>query len=132
MDETLAPTTRDILVVDDTRASAFMLARLLETLGQKVQVCYDAESALAMVKQRRPDLIFSDIAMPHIDGYEFAQRLRADPALQGITLVALTGYGQESDRRLSKEAGFDHHLVKPISVQSLRSLLLGIKTLKED
>lgn len=114
---------RRVLVVDDTRAAAFLLGRLLETLGQEVVVCYDAETAMRLALQNLPDIIFSDIAMPHMDGYEFAQRIRADDALRQVTLVALTGFDQERDRLLAYEAGFNHHVVKPVSVQALRSLL---------
>jgi CheY-like chemotaxis protein len=114
---------RRIVVVDDTRAAAFMLGRLLESLGQEVHVCYDAVAGLELVRQLLPDMVFSDIAMPQVDGYQFAQQLRADAALQRVTLVAMTGYELESDRQLAHEAGFHHHLVKPVSKQMLHTLL---------
>lgn len=116
---------RRIVVVDDTRAAALILGRLLESLGQEVHVCFEARSALELSRQILPDVIFSDISMPEVDGYQFARQLRADAALKDVTLVAMTGYGLESDRQLAHQAGFDHHLVKPISKQALQELLLS-------
>lgn len=114
---------RRIVVVDDTRAAAFILGRLLESLGQDVHVCYDAPTALELARQLLPEIIFSDIAMPEVDGYQFARQLRADPAMQRVVLVAMTGYGSESDRQMAHAAGFNHHLVKPITKQALQELL---------
>lgn len=115
---------RRIIVVDDTRAAAYILGRLLETLGQEVYLCYDAPSALDLAREIGPDVIFSDIAMPEVDGYQFAEQVRADTGLDHVLLVAMTGYGLESDRRRAQEAGFNHHLVKPISKQALHNALL--------
>ena len=114
---------RRVLVVDDTRAAAFMLGRLLETLGQEVCVCYDAHTALRMASERHPEIIFSDIVMPDIDGYRLAQQIRSEETFRHVTLVALTGFDEESDRQLAYAAGFDHHIVKPVTLQALRSLL---------
>ena len=114
---------RRVLVVDDTRAAAIMLGRLLEALGQDVSVCYDAETGMRVASERLPEIIFSDIAMPHIDGYQFARLLRADETFRQVKLVALTGFNGESERRLAHDAGFDHHIVKPVSLRALRSLL---------
>ena len=114
---------RRIVVVDDTRASAFMLGRLLELLGHDVSVCYDAQSALQSALDNPPEIIFSDIAMPDVDGYQFAQQVRAQSSLRKVKLVALTGYDSESDRQLAYAAGFDHHLVKPVTFEALQSLL---------
>ena len=114
---------RRVLVVDDTRAAAFMLGRLLETLGQDVSVCYDAETGMRVALDQQPEIIFSDIAMPHIDGYQFARLLRADVVFQHVKLVALTGFNGENERQLAHDAGFDHHIVKPVSLQALRGLL---------
>ncbi|MGN6545948.1 MAG: response regulator [Aureliella sp.] len=127
--QVIAPQTplarRRIVVVDDTRAAALILGRLLESLGQEVHVCFEARSAFELSRQILPDVIFSDISMPEVDGYQFARQLRADTALKDVTLVAMTGYGLESDRQLAHQAGFDHHLVKPISKQALQELLLS-------
>lgn len=115
--------SRRIIVVDDTRASAFILGRLLELLGHDVAVCYDARSALRAALNEPPEIIFSDIAMPDVDGYEFAQQVRSQPSLSQVKLVALTGYDGENDRKLAYAAGFDHHLVKPVTLEALLSLL---------
>lgn len=114
---------RRILVVDDTRAVRFVLERLLRAMGQQVQAAPDAVTALTLAQSDPPDMVISDIGMPDIDGYEFARRLRQVPELKNVLLVALTGYGQGSDRKRARDAGFDHHLVKPVSVDELQRLL---------
>lgn len=127
--EGLSPVkSRRILVVDDTRVSAVMLGMLLEKMGHRVLTAYDGVSALDMALAERPEIVISDISMPKVDGYELARRLRGEPLLEGVVLVALTGYGQEADRNLALEAGFDHHLVKPVAVDSLEELLAVIPT----
>jgi PAS domain S-box-containing protein len=112
-----------ILVVDDAPAAAQMLGKLLEKLGQTVSLAHSALEALEVVQKSAPDMVISDLGMPHIDGLELARRLRAMPSMANACLVALTGYGQDSDRQRTKEAGFDHHLVKPVNLEVLRSLL---------
>jgi CheY-like chemotaxis protein len=112
-----------ILVVDDTYAAAFVLSRLLEKLGHEVETAVDALAAIEVVARSKPDIVFSDIAMPGINGYELARRLKKMPEMGGAMLVALTGYGQDSDRLDSDVAGFDRHLVKPVSIQTLQDLL---------
>lgn len=114
---------RNVLVVDDTEASAYVLGKLLEALGQQVITAGDAESALKLARARRPQVIFSDIAMPSVNGYELARRLRLEVGLENCVLVALTGYSQDNDRQLAQEAGFQHYLVKPVSVEALEQLL---------
>jgi PAS domain S-box-containing protein len=120
-EESLPP--RNVLIVDDSDAARYVLGKLLQRMGQQVRTTSDAAEAIKMALADRPDLIISDIAMPEMDGYEFARRLRDHAELSDITLVALTGYGQESDRQLAKSAGFDHHLTKPVSADALRELL---------
>ena len=115
-----------ILVVDDAPAAAQMLARLLEKLGQEVRTAHSAGEALGRVAADPPEVVISDLGMPHVDGLELARRLRTIPAMRRAVLVALTGYGQESDKQRSKEAGFDYHLVKPVSVETLRTLLASL------
>ena len=78
---------------------------------------------MAEIQANRPDVIISDIAMPHMDGFQLARQVREIPEFDGVTLVALTGYGQESDRRQAQEAGFDFHLVKPVGLAALQELL---------
>ncbi len=115
-----------ILVVDDAAAAAFVLGKLLEKMGQQVRIVHDAAGALDQVQRERPDVVISDIGMPGMDGYELAARLRQLPQMADVVLVALTGYGQESDRQRACEAGFDHHLVKPVSLEALRNLLASL------
>jgi signal transduction histidine kinase len=112
-----------ILVVDDNADAADTLAMAIELLGHKVQVAYDARGALTLAAERRPDLILLDIGLPDMNGYEVAKRLRAEPWGQKLTLIAATGWGQDADRQRASDAGFDHHLVKPIEFNALIELL---------
>jgi PAS domain S-box-containing protein len=118
-----ATSARRILVVDDMNDALFILSSLLKKLGHEVETARDAVSAMEAVRRLRPEIVFSDIAMPGVDGYELARRLRQMPESAGVTLVALTGYGQKSDRQRAADAGFDHHLVKPVGIGDLRELL---------
>ena len=123
---TLLPRRR-VLVVDDNEDAAKSLAKLLaKAYGQDVQVAHDGPSALREATGFRPDIILLDIGMPGMDGYEVARRLRQDPDFAKTRLVALTGWGQESDRRRSEDAGFDRHLVKPVAPEELRDTLAEI------
>jgi PAS domain S-box-containing protein len=112
-----------VLVVDDVQASAKTLSLMLKAIGQEAEMRTDGPSALEAAASLRPDIIFLDIGMPEMDGYEVARRLRQQPELSGIVLVALTGYGQDDDRRRALEAGFNYHLVKPTSLETLEQLL---------
>jgi two-component system CheB/CheR fusion protein len=114
---------RCILVVDDSRDSADTLARLLRRQGHEVGVAYEGPSACAAAVALTPDVVLLDLGLPGMDGYEVARRLRAEPSLDGVCLVALTGYGSEADRRKSEAAGFDAHLVKPVEFDALRRVL---------
>jgi signal transduction histidine kinase/ActR/RegA family two-component response regulator len=114
---------RRILVVDDVHESAQTLARMLQTIGQEVSTAHDGYAALAHVREHRPEAVFLDIAMPGMNGYEVARRIRASHDAEAPMLVALTGYGQDDDRRRAQEAGFDFHLTKPASIEQLTSLL---------
>lgn len=113
-----------ILVVDDVKASAHTLALMLQKLGQEVSQFNDGPTAIDWTLQHRPDIVFLDISMPVMDGYEVASRLRE--ATPDVILVALTGYGEEKDRQRAFHAGFHHHLVKPTSMEHLESLLASI------
>jgi signal transduction histidine kinase/ActR/RegA family two-component response regulator len=117
---------RRILVVDDTRSAAYVLGKLLEKLGQQVCTAHDAISALEHARIERPDMVISDIAMPDMNGYELARLLRQEAGMTAVVLVALTGYGQSSDKQRAKEAGFDYHLVKPVSLESLEEMLASL------
>jgi len=115
--------SRRVLVVDDNEDATETLELLLQLWGHEVRVAYDGESALAQAAELQPDIILLDIGLPGMSGYEVARRLRALPENRDAMLVAVTGYGQDSDRRQSQEAGFDHHLVKPVPPGILRDLI---------
>ncbi len=120
--------SRRVLVVDDDHAVADSFAMLLEQLGVSVHVAYEGETALSAVSAFKPDIAFVDIGMPGMDGYETARRIRMLAEAQGIFLAALTGWGQEDDRRRSMDAGFDCHFVKPIKIDVLEDLLASPKS----
>jgi len=119
------PPSHRVLVVDDVRASAQTLALMLEGLGQEARTASDGATALAIISDYRPQVAFLDIAMPGMDGYALAQEIRRSEGHRPI-LVALTGYGQDDDRRRAFDAGFDHHLVKPTNLEALRDILLTV------
>jgi len=103
----------NVLVGDDNVDSAETLAEFLRMSGHEVRTAYDGPAALAAVSEWRPDMVLLDIGLPQMDGYQVAAVMRQNPKLQGLVIVALTGYGQEADHMRSQTAGFDHHLVKP-------------------
>lgn len=111
------------LVVDDNADTANSLAMLLEASGNHTRTCYDGPSALKAALDYRPHVVLLDIGLPGMNGFEVAKRLREQPDFQNVVLIALTGYGQHTDRALSREAGFDHHLVKPVYFQELLRIL---------
>ncbi len=112
-----------LLVVDDNRDAAESLAGLLGLLGADVQVVFSGEEALPAMRAHRPLAVLLDIGMPGMNGHEVARSIRTDPAFKDVMLIALTGWGQESDRLQSQAAGFDHHLIKPADMMVLQSLL---------
>jgi CheY-like chemotaxis protein len=112
-----------ILVVDDNEDGAEMLAEALRAKGYRTRVAHDAPTALRVAAEFRPSLAFLDIGLPVMDGYELASRLREVTGLADIRLIALTGYGQESDRQKTRAAGFQHHLVKPVDFQAIETVL---------
>jgi PAS domain S-box-containing protein len=114
---------RRVLVVDDNHDAADSLGLLLQFLGAEVMVVHDGHAALAAIKTFQPAVVLLDLGMPGMNGLEVARRMREDPETRGITLVALTGWGQREDRRRTSEAGFDYHLVKPADVGMLQSIL---------
>jgi CheY-like chemotaxis protein len=95
---------------------------LKEIGNHEVQVAYDGETGLKLAKQFHPELVLLDIGLPGIDGYEVARRLRGEPEGDRLLVAAVTGYGQEEDRRRSKEAGFDEHFLKPVALDAMRGL----------
>jgi len=118
-----AQRARRVLIVDDNRDAADSLGALLRVLGAEVRVVHSGPSALEMLDGFRPEVVFLDIGMPEMDGYEVARRIRGREEWRELRLVALTGWGQERDRRQSKAAGFDHHLIKPADVNALQAVL---------
>lgn len=112
-----------VLVVDDNVDSAVGLAKLLTRAGHKITLAYDGEEALERAKEQSPEAIVLDIGLPGMDGYEVARRLRKEAWGRHTLLIAVTGYGQEEDRQRALYAGFDHHLVKPVDLVKLKSLL---------
>jgi signal transduction histidine kinase/CheY-like chemotaxis protein len=116
---------RRILVVDDNEDAAQSLKILLELYGHKVQIALSGAAALETVQAGAPDVVLLDIGLPKMDGLEVARRFRADPKLKATLLVAVTGYGQDEDRRRSQEAGIDAHLVKPLGLDALHEILAG-------
>jgi two-component system, sensor histidine kinase len=116
-----APTR--VLVVDDNQDAADSLGAMLKMLGAEVDVAHSGAAALEAVQARAPAIAFLDIGMPDMDGYEVARRIRAAPRSKYTMLVALTGWGQEKDRRETKAAGFHHHLVKPTDIRTIQAVL---------
>ena len=114
---------RRVLIADDHKDSATSFARLLEILGNSVRIARDGEEALAIAEQFHPHVILLDIGMPKMNGYQACRLIRAQPWARDVVIVALTGWGQESDRKRSCEAGFDHHLVKPVDLDALEAVL---------
>lgn len=112
-----------VLVVDDNVDAAESVAMLLQLNGHDVRTAHDGSSALGIAATWQPEVVLLDIGLEGLDGYEVARRMRNSPELGSLVLVAVTGYGQDEDRRRSKEAGFDHHLVKPVDPNTLNSLL---------
>ncbi len=117
---------RRILVADDNRDAADSLGMILGHFGAQVHIARDGSEALASIASFDPDIAFLDIGMPGMDGYQVARAIRDRVPQLRVTLVALTGWGQESDRREAREAGFDHHLVKPVDIATLRALLRSL------
>ena len=122
---------RRILVVDDNYDAADSLCMLLKLAGAEVDVAYDGPGALAAVPVHRPHIVLLDVGMPGMDGYELAQRIRAHPLYQDITMIALSGWGQVEDRLRSHAAGFRHHLTKPVDFDVLQALLRSLEYARE-
>ena len=121
-----------VLVVEDNRDAAETLVELLRLEGYGATVAADGPAALAAARELRPDVALLDLGLPGIDGFEVARRLRAMPDLGDLTLIALSGYGREEDRVRSREAGMDHHLVKPVDLEALQALLAGVAARKQE
>ncbi len=114
-------------VVDDNADAADSLGALLQMLGADVRVAHDGKAALETFADFRPAAVLLDLGMPGMDGYEVARRIRALKDADGTVLIALTGWGQDTDRHRSSAAGFQHHLVKPADIAALQTLLGGLR-----
>ncbi len=114
---------RKVLIVDDNSDAAEMLAEALSAMGHETRVAFDGPSGLDVAAGFEPDIAFLDIGLPAMDGYELARKMREELPTPGLRLVALTGYGQDSDRQRSADAGFDMHMVKPINLQAVASTI---------
>jgi CheY-like chemotaxis protein len=122
---------RKVLVTDDNEDAAAALALLLTHMGNEVQIAHNGEEALSVAAQFRPDLILMDVGMPRLDGLEATRRLRKTEWGRRAAIVALTGWGQEADKRRSHEAGADDHLVKPVDPQALEKVLASLPATSE-
>jgi CheY-like chemotaxis protein len=118
-----AAESRRILIVDDNCDAAELLAEALSAMGHETRVAFDGPSGLDAAAGFAPDIAFLDIGLPAMDGYELARKMRSELAFPQLRLVALTGYGQDSDRERSAEAGFDSHMVKPINLMAVASTI---------
>ena len=123
-----AVSSRRVLIADDNVDAAMSLGMLLELLGHEVLTVHDGVQAVAAAQSFAPEFIFMDIGMPNVDGIEATRRIRALSLPVQPVVVALTGWGQQSDRDRSRAAGFDHHLVKPIELDAIRALMSGSPT----
>jgi len=114
---------RRCLLIEDHVDAAESLAMLLQLIGHEVEVAFDGAGGLAKARSLRPEVVLCDIGLPGMDGYAVARALRAAPETSSAFLIALTGYGQDDDRRRALEAGFDAHLTKPADLDNLRRIL---------
>jgi CheY-like chemotaxis protein len=115
-----------VLVVDDNVDTVLGFSMLLKASGHDVRTAHDGQTALEAALDHRPDLVLLDIGLPGLNGYEVAKRIRQHATLKNVTLVASTGYGQETDRQTSLQAGFNHHLVKPARFEQLQQILATV------
>ena len=115
-----------ILVVDDNRDAANSMSELLEIMGNDTRTAYEGQQGVDMAEEYRPDVILFDIGMPKLNGYDACRLIRQQPWGKGVMLIAVTGWGQDRDRSRTQEAGFDHHLVKPVDPQALLKMLAGL------
>ncbi len=121
----LAPQLR-VLVVDDNVDTVLSFSMLLKASGHDVRTAHDGPTAVQVALDYQPDVVLLDIGLPGLNGYQVAKRIRQDPNLKNVVLVALTGYGQEADRQTALEAGFNHHLVKPARLEQLQKILATV------
>jgi len=118
---------RSVLVVDDNEDGAEFLAMLLDMDGYTVKTAYSGPDALVATDEFCPEIVFLDIGLPGMNGYEVAERLRRDRDHDPLVLIAITGWGSEEDRRRARDAGFDHHLTKPVDPARVEALLASLR-----
>jgi CheY-like chemotaxis protein len=111
-----------VLVVDDNRDACDSLQALFEMENCRVATAYDGQQAVLATEHAMPDMIVMDLGMPFMDGYEAARRIRSQPGSQEVLMIAVTGWGQSDARQRTMEAGFDHHLIKPVNFDEIRRL----------
>jgi signal transduction histidine kinase/CheY-like chemotaxis protein len=116
-----------VLVMDDNPDVARSVARLLAVAGHDVRVAQDGESGMSVAREFAPDAILLDIGLPVVDGLQVARRIRQEPRLRNVLLIALTGYGQDADRQATRDAGFDYHLAKPVDFKTIESTLAAVE-----
>jgi CheY-like chemotaxis protein len=121
-------TALQLLVVDDNVDSVEALGMWLRIEGHCVEIAYSGEEALPVAISNRPDAVVLDLALPGMDGYEVVRRLRREPGFDSVCFIAMTGFGAYADRERARQAGFDHHMVKPIDHDALSQLLRQLKT----
>jgi PAS domain S-box-containing protein len=119
-----------VLIVDDNRDSADSLSIMLKMMGNTTRTAYDGQEAVSVAGEFRPDVILLDLGLPRMSGYEACRRIREQPGGEAVVMVAQTGWGQEEDRQRTHDAGFDHHMVKPVDPQALMRLLAGLSGAK--
>lgn len=112
-----------VLVVDDNVDSAKTTGWMLEFMGHQPSLIHDGLKALEAAKQQNPDVIMLDIGLPGMNGYDICRELRKDPLFKDTMMIAQTGWGQEKDRQQARDAGFNHHLVKPVKMEQITELL---------
>jgi CheY-like chemotaxis protein len=116
-----------VLVMEDNPDVARSMARLLAVAGHDVRVAQDGESGMSVAREFAPDAILVDIGLPVVDGLQVARRIRQEPGLRNVLLIALTGYGQDADRQATSDAGFDYHLAKPVDFKTIESTLATVE-----
>ncbi|HMJ10298.1 MAG TPA: response regulator [Polyangiaceae bacterium] len=114
-----------ILVVEDNEDARELMRALIEKMGHEVRTAMDGASAIELAREFKPALVLLDIGLPQMDGYSLARKLREEHGTE-LVLAALTGYGQERDRRLSHDAGINHHLVKPVGLDAVREIIAAL------
>ena len=119
-----------ILIVDDNKDGADSLAMVLKMMGNDARTAYDGQEGVELAEEFRPEVVLFDIGMPKLNGYEACRLIRKQPWGRKVIVIAVTGWGQGDDRQRSHDAGFDHHMVKPVNPQALMKMLAGLQVEK--